>query len=87
MHRWGSKEQSCVAKRGALGKSGKHQCTRESMLRLWPASERKKEKKNGKEDRLDSRWADLSEPWQLRDCTLHLFVCLFICLFVFIGQG
>lgn len=66
--------KSCMAKRGASGKSGKHQGTRESMLRLWPASERK----DRKEDRLDSERADLSEPWQLRDCAL--FICLFVCL-------
>ena len=37
--------KSCVAKRGALGKSGKYQCGRESMLRLWPASERKRQER------------------------------------------
>lgn len=34
--------------------------------------------KDRKEERLASeRWADLSEPWQPRDCTLYLFVCFY----------
>lgn len=37
--------KSCVAKRNSLGKSGRQQCSRESMLRLWPASERKRQKR------------------------------------------